>query len=404
MPKLTYQYRIYPFGDQAEVLERWIDLCRKLYNVALQQRRLARAMGQKIGYPEQQDQLTAVREAFPKFEEVPVHVLQNALLRLDRAYENFFRRCGERKAGKKVKAGFPRFKARFRYHSITCPDKYDYVRDGDLNFPKIGRIRMEMHRPLPEGAVVKACTIKKLADCWYAFLVLDVPGVVKPVHSSGEIGIDVGLEKFAALSDGELVEAPKFLRKAERGLKKAQRVLSRKKKGSNRRAKQRRKVARRHLNVVRRREDFQWKLATELARKYSLLAVEELNVRGMVRNRHLSKSISDASWSAFIRKLGHAAVKAGSRLVKVDARNTSKTCSSCGWLKESMTLEERTFRCEKCGLVLDRDVNAARNILKLGRATPEVTRGETKASAFRYRRKASQVVEPRTVPGEADVA
>lgn len=405
MPDLVHQYRLYPFGEQAETLERWIGSCQRLYNVALEHRKMVRQMGGKIGYPEQQKELTEVRAEFPEYEEVPVHVLQNVLLRLDRAYENFFRRCKERKAGKKVKPGFPRFKARDRYRSITCPDRYDYVRDGKLNFPKLGLIRMEMHRPLPDGAVVKGCTISKKADGWYASLSLDVPATAKPVHAGDAVGIDVGLVSFVALSTGETVDAPKFLRASERRLKKAQRILSRRKKGSKRRAKQREKVALLHAGVVHQRDDFQWKLAGNLANKFSLIAVEDLHVKNMVRNRHLAKSISDAAWSSFVRtKLEHAVVKTGSRLVRVDARNTTKTCSACGWIWESMTLENRVFRCEKCGLVLDRDVNAARNILRVGRDTPELTLGETRPSAFRYKRKARPVAEPRTVPEDAHVA
>jgi len=404
MSNLTFQYRLYPFGDQAETLERWIDSCRKLYNVALEQRKLARQTSRKIGYPEQQKELTDLRAAFPEYEEVPVHVLQNALLRLDRAFENFFRRCKERKAGKKVKPGFPRFKARDRYRSLTCPDRYDYVRDGKLNFPKLGRIRMKMHRPLPEGAVVKTCTISKKADGWYVSLSLEIiPLSTKSARGGDTIGIDVGLTSFATLSDGRKVECPKFLRASERRLKKAQRVLSRRKKGSNRRAQQRERVALLHCRIAHQRGDWQWKLATELARKHSLIAVEDLNVRGMMGNHRLAKSIGDASWSAFAAKLEHAVVKTGSRLVRVNARNTSKACSTCGRIKESMPLSERIFRCEKCGLVLDRDVNAARNILRVGRDTPEVTLGETRSSAFHYR-KVRPVVEPRTVPEKAHVA
>lgn len=405
MPDLTFQYRLYPFGEQAETFERWIGSCRRLYNVALEQRRMARQMGRKIGYPEQQRELTEVRASFPEYAEVPVHVLQNALLRLDRAFDNFFRRCKERRAGKKVKPGFPRFKARDHYRSLTCPDRYDYVRDGHLNFPKVGKIRMEMHQPLPDGAVVKSCAISRKADGWYASLSLEVPASPKPIHTGEVIGVDMGLVSFVALSTGETVDAPKFLRASERKLKKAQRILSRRKKDSNRRARQRQRVALLHARIARQRDDFQWKLATGLARKFSLIAVENLNVRNMVRNRHLAKSISDAAWSAFVRtKLEHAVVKTGSCLVRVDARNTTKSCSACGWIWESMTLGDRVFQCEKCGLVLDRDVNAARNILRVGRDTPEVTLGEIKPSAFRYRRKARLVAEPRTVPEKTDVA
>jgi putative transposase len=405
MSDLAYQYRLYPFGEQAETLERWIDSCRKLYNVALEQRKLVRQAGRRIGYPDQQKQLTQLRTALPEYEEVPVHVLQNALLRLDRAFENFFRRCQRRKAGKKVKPGFPRFKAQGGYRSLTCPDRYDYLRDGDLNFPKLGLIRMEMHRPLPEGATVKTCTITKKADGWCVSLSLDVPSIPKPFHGGEAVGIDVGLTNFLAFSNGDPpAEPPKLLRKSERRLKRAQRILSRRKKGSNRRAKQRERVARLHCRIAHQRNDFQWKLAADSARRFSLIAVEDLDIRGMVRNHSLAKSVSDAAWFALEEKLEQAVVKTGSRLVRVDARGTSKTCSACGWIWESMALHHRVFQCEKCGLVLDRDVNAASNILRVGQDMPEFTLGETKPSAFRYRRKVRRVAEPRTVPENARVA
>jgi putative transposase len=406
MPRLTYRYRLYPFGDQAEKLERWIELCRKLYNSALEQRKMVRQMGGKIGYPEQQKELTELRAAFPEYEDVPAHVLQNVLLRLDRAFENFFRRCRERKAGKKVKPGFPRFKGRNHYHSLTSPDKYDYIRNGMLHFPKMEKpIRIEMHRPLPDGAVIKTCTIKRHADGWYATFSLDVPAIQRPIHSGPDVGVDVGLTSFITLSTGRKIEYPKYLRAAERRLKKAQRVLARRKKGSKRRAKQREKVALLHCKIARRRADFQWKTASELAKEFSAIYVEgNLNIKGMARNHRIAKSIADSSWESYLEKQAHAVVKTGARFVKVDARWTTKTCSACGWVWETMALQDRVFRCGKCGLALDRDVNAARNILRVGRDTPEVTLGETRTSAFRYKRKASPVVEPRTVPESAHVA
>lgn len=406
MPNLTYEYRIYPFGDQAEVLERWIILCRKLYNVALEQRKLYRQSGRKIGYPEQQKELTELRAAYPEYNAIPVHVLQNALLRLDRAFDNFFRRCKERRAGSKVKPGYPRFKGRNHYHSLTCPDRYDYIRDGRLHFPKMDApIRMEMHRPLPDGATIKTCTIKKHADGWYATFSLDVLAIERPVHSGPEVGIDVGLTSFTTLSTGRKIGYPKYLRAAERGLKKAQRILARREKGSKRRAKQRAKVALLHCKVARRRNDFQWQLSAELAKEFSVIYAEgNLNIKGMIGNHCLAKSIADSSWGSFLKKQEHAVVKTGSRFVGVDARWTTKTCSDCGWIWKTMVLENRVFKCETCGLVLDRDYNAAINIRRVGRDTAEVTLGETRTSAFRYKRKVSSVVEPRTVPGATHVA
>jgi len=400
MARLTYQYRIYPFGEQAEVLERWLGACQRLYNAALEQRKLIRKMGGQMGHLEQKKQLTEVRAAFPEYNEIPCHVLQNVLLRLDRAFDNFFRRCKERRAGKNVKPGFPHFKARDYYRSLTCPDKYNYIRNNRLCFPKMGEIRMVIHRLLPEGAVVKTCTIAKKADGWYAALSLEVPTSGMPQHAGEAVGIDVGLENFIALSTGEMLPSPKFFRKAEHQLQRAQRVLSRRQKGSKRRARQRDRLALLHLRVQRQRADFCRKLASELAHKYSLIAVEDLAINNMVKNHCLSKSILDAAWGLLITSLEHAVIKTGSRLVKVPAYGTTIRCCVCD-RDVPKTLSERWHLCPYCGASMPRDTNAARNILKLGQAMPEVTPEERRPSAFRYKRKVRPLVESGTVPEDA---
>ena len=400
MSSLTYQYRIYPFGEQAEVLERWLGACRRLYNAALEQRKLIHKMGGQIGYTEQQKQLTELRVAFPEYNEIPCHVLQNVLLRLDRAFDNFFRRCKERRAGKNVKPGFPHFKARDYYRSLTCPDRYKYVHDNHLCFPKMGKIRMELHRPLPDGAVIKTCTIVKKADGWYVAFSLEVPTSSVPQHAGAAVGIDVGLENFVALSTGEMIPAPKFLRKAEHRLQRAQRVLSRRQKGSKRRARQRDRLALLHLRVQRQRLDFCRKLASDLAHKYSLIAVEDLAIKNMVKHPYLSKAIMDAAWGLLIESLEHVVVKTGSRLVKVPAYGTTVKCSVCG-RDVPKALSERWHFCPFCGTSMPRDTNSAINVLHLGQAMPEVTPEERRPSAFRYKRKARPLVEPGTVPENA---
>jgi len=181
-------------------------------------------------------------------------------------------------------------------------------------------------------------------------------------HSGPKVGIDVGIEKFAACSDGKTVANPRHLQKTEKRLRHAQKALSRKQKNSNNSRKQKLKLAKLHARIRNQRRDFLHKQSRKIANTCSLIAVEDLNVRGMVRNHHLAKSISDASWSEFLAMLCYKAEEAGGRVVKVNPRETSQQCSSCG-TKVSKDLSVRIHRCPSCGLVLDRDVNAARNIL-----------------------------------------
>ena len=291
-------------------------------------------------------------------------------------------RKGDRK-GRRV--GFPKFKSK----SKTTP-RFAYTAGGfgliegdpkTLRLPKIGRVHcMEnVANRVGDGRVLRM-TISQHAGRWYASLTVERDD--KPVTNppkGGAVGVDLGVKTLATLSDGTVVENPRYLRKSERKLKRAQRELSRKTKGSNRRAKAKAKVARIHARVANQRSDTMHKLTTWLTNKYSDISIEDLHVAGMVKNRHLAKSISDAAFGEFRRQLEYKAARTGVRLHVVNRwYASSKTCSRCGSVKAKLSLSERTYRCDSCGLVLDRDLNAAINICVAGSA-PETlnAHGET---------------------------
>lgn len=217
---------------------------------------------------------------------------------------------------------------------------------------------------------VKRMTISQRAGRWFASLTVereDEP--MKPALKGGAVGVDLGIKTLATLSDGTVVENPRHLKKSERKLKRAQRALSRKMPGSNRRARARAKVARIHAHVANQRKDALHKLTTHLASKYSEISIENLNVLGMVKNHHLAKSVMDASFGEFRRQLEYKTARTGARLHVIDRwYPSSKTCSGCGRVKAKLSLSERTYSCESCGLTIDRDLNAAININVAGSA------------------------------------
>jgi putative transposase len=336
--------------------------CRTLYNTAVEERKTAwERCHVSVTYYQQKAELPDLKADFPEYREVHSQVLQDVLLRLDRAFQTFFRRL---KASESP--GYPRFRGRNRYTSFTDPQYGNgAVLDGGvLSLSKIGRIPLRMHRPL-EGAP-KTVIISWEADGWYAcFSCAEVP--VEPLPPTGqETGIDVGLKEFLVTADGEKVENPRLLLKAEKALKKAQRRVARRKKGSKRRKKAVALLKRQHQKVARQRRDFHQKTALALLRTYDTIYLEDVRVANMVRNHHLAKSINDVGWTAFRTILEGKAAYAGRRVVAVPPAFTSQDCSGCGE-RVPKSLSVRTHVCPTCGLVLDRDANAARNILWPGR-------------------------------------
>jgi putative transposase len=360
----TYRYRLDPTPEQAQVLEMVVWQCRTLYNVALEQRKIWWERGQGVGasYYQQKAELPDLKAACPEFGAVHAHVLQDVILRLDRAFQAFFRRI---KSGETP--GYPRFQGKGRYNSFTFPEYGNgAVLDGGvLSLSKIGRIRMQLHRPL-EGAP-KTVTISREADGWYVcFSCADVP--IQPLPPTGqETGIDLGIEAFATLSDGTRIFSPGWYRKTERALKTAQRRVSRRKKDSNRRKKAVVLLAKAHQKVRRQRQDFHHKSALALVRENDVIYHEDLQVRNMVKNHHLAQSIQDAGWSQFLNILSFKAACAGRSVISVPPAYTSQTCSGCGVLV-AKGLSVRWHSCPECGTSLHRDHNAARNIERLGQS------------------------------------
>jgi len=361
----TFKEKLRPTPAQERALEDVLWRCRELYNAALEQRITAwRRRHVSVSRFEQEAELKAIRVAFPEYAAIHSHILQDVLARLDKTYQAFFRRVqrGE-------KAGFPRFKGRNRFHSFTFKEYGNGVRleNGFLVLSTIGRISVHWSRPI-EGTP-KTVTIAHEADGWYvAISCADVP--VHPLPATGqETGIDLGLESFATLANGQQIVTPSYYRKAEAYLRRCQRRVARRTKGSKRRRKAVVLLAKAHQHITRQRRDFHHKEARNLVQGYDVIYHEDLRVANMVRNHHLAKSISDAGWSGFLAILAFKAASAGKRVRAVHPAFTRQACSGpgCGAIVQK-GLSVRWHACPDCGTSLHRDHNAARNILRLGQA------------------------------------
>jgi len=279
-------------------------------------------------------------------------------MRVDLAFKAFFQRV---KAGENP--GYPRFKERGRYDSFTYKQS-GFNLDGDrLHLSKIGEVRIVLHRPI-EGTI-KTLTIRRSSTGkWYACFSVDYDPSPAPQKET-VVGIDVGLESFATLSNGEKIENPRFFRTDERVLAKAQRKLSKAQKDTPERKKARKIVAHVHKRIVNRRLNFAHQTSRQLVDRFGTIVFEELNITNMQKNHPLAKSIADVAWNMFISITGSKAEDAGSRVIQVNPRNTSQMCSRCGMIV-AKTLSDRVHSCPHCGLVMDRDQNAAINIMRLG--------------------------------------
>jgi putative transposase len=358
----TYKYRLYPTPEQERALDTVLWRCRTLYNVALDERKTAWERRRvSVNYYQQKAELPNLKQVCPEFAEVHAHVLQDVILRLDRAFQAYFRRV---KNGETP--GYPRFQGKGRFNNFTFPEYGNgaMLDGGLLSLSKIGRIRIRLHRPL--GGIPKTVTISREVDGWYASIsCADVP--IQPLPSTGqETGIDLGIEAFATLSDGTRIFHPGWYRMAERALKTAQRRVSRRKKGSHRRRKAVALLAKAHQMVRRRRQDFHRKTALALVRANDVIYHEDLQTANMVKNHHLAKSIQDAGWSMFLTILSFKAACAGRSVVAVPPAYTSQKCSGCGSMV-AKGLSVRWHSCPDCGTSLHRDHNAAKNILALGK-------------------------------------
>jgi len=359
----VYAYRLYPSQSQEKRLFDTLETCRQFYNDLLEERRDAWANEQRsVSKVEQLRKVKELKATNPYARNIHSHVLQVVVADLDRAFQAFFRRV---KSGEKP--GYPRFKGKNRFSSFGFKEYGNGFKiDGRrLRLHGIGRIPVRWHRPLP--CTPKTVRIVRKADGWYAMFTCEVEPQVLP-STGREAGIDVGVASLVTTSGGEKFANPKWYLAGQKKLHRLQRSLSRKQLGGKNREKARQAVARHHLHVSRQRQDALNKIIYKLIQEYDFIAVEDLNIQGMVKNRRLSKSIMDAGWGYFKERLFSKAAEAGRMVVEVNPANTSQTCSSCGQLfPEKISLSVRTVRCA-CGLELDRDINAAINILRLGRS------------------------------------
>ena len=370
----AFEYRLYPNRAQRQQLMACLSESRAIYNEMLAD---LKARYEADGtFPTKYD-LTA-RFKGRGGNVVPATTVQTLADRLSKALRRYLQLKGV-----ELPCGFPRFKTPNRWHSIQLR-QYETHRDvwldadgKHLHVPaKLGRLlKIKLHRPLV-GTPVTAHLVLRSDGHWYALIICetlpqDAFGEVHPVQSGQivcehpDVGLDVGLKVFLADSNGGIVENPRYYRRGQKRLVHAQRTVCRRTKGSHRRRKAKREVARKHLKISRQRRDFHFKTANRYAKRYNCICVEDLTITGMVQNHHLAKSIYDASWGAFLDVLEDKAARAGHQVIRVLARFTTQTCSRCGtYVQKSLSI--RTHRCPSCGLVEDRDINVAKNILQAG--------------------------------------
>ena len=380
MPMNMLKIRLFPTKGQETKLATTLQTCRDVYNSFLLWRIAAWETQQKsLDYHEQATVLPDWKAEHPELKEVHSQVLQNVAVRVDLAFKAFFRRC---KAGQTP--GFPRFKGQ-GYDSITYPQSGFALGENCVILSKLGVVKAVVHRRL-EGAY-KTCTIRRQGEKWFACFAVEVKEEALP-PSEESVGIDVGLNHFAALSHGDFVENPRFLRKEEKARAKAQRKLAGQKKGSKEQWRAKKVVRRIEERIRNRRHNFVHQIARRLVNRFGLLAVEKLPIENMRKRPKpqqaeesgefvpngasqkagLNKSISDAAWGMFREVLKSKAESADRRVVEVHPAYTSQDCSGCGYRPEKehrKKLSDRWHFCPMCGLSLDRDINAAINILKL---------------------------------------
>lgn len=359
----AFRYRFEPTAEQASLLRRTVGCCRLVYNKALHERSEAWVQGKrKLGYAEQDKRLTSWKktEDLAFLNEVSSVPLQQSLRHLQTAYKNFFAK----------RAKYPSFKKRRRGGSASYTRSAFRMKDGALWLAKMDApLDVRWSRPLPKGVDPSTVTVSlDAAGRWHVSMLCEDASVKPLKRSKTAVGIDVGLNALVTLSTGEKIANPRH----DAGELERKRVLSRRyartQKGSKNRDKARLKLARLHARVSDRRRDHLHKLSTRLVRENQAIVVEDLNVRGMVRNRKLARAIGDAGWSMLVTMLQYKCEWYGRSLVKVDRFfPSSKACSACGLIREKLDLSVRTWRCE-CGAEHDRDHNAAKNILAAGLA------------------------------------
>ncbi len=354
----AFKFRLVPNKEQRTQISKTLGCCRFLYNQMLEEKQIKYRSNDKTKCKTEKQ----YKEDFSFLKEVDSISLQQTRIDLKTSYTNFFR---------KIKAGQP---ANFRFKSKHNP-KHSYrtnnisnsirVEENTIKLPKLGFVKFKKSREV-DGKIKSVTISKNILGRYYISVLCEVEIETLPELDT-QIGIDLGLKEFCITSNNEFVSNPKYLRKSEEKLAQAQRKLCRRKRGSSRRFKQQKKLFRIHEKIRNQRLDFLHKLSTKLISENQVICLEDLQVKNMIKNHCLAKSISDVSWSKFVKLLKYKSDWYGRELVQIDKFfPSSKICSNCGNIKKDLTLKDREYKCSCCGLVVDRDYNAALNILREG--------------------------------------
>lgn len=366
--KKAFKYRIYPNKDQRKALFDVFDFCRFLYNSALEERiSYYKKFKKSLSFFTQSKSLPEIKSLFPL--KIYSQTKQVILKQLDNSFSKFFDGI---KNGKKV--GFPRYKNRDRFRSICFPQidipsggGIKIISDSKIKIHGIdGNVKIKMHRPMQ--GIAKQCRVIKQDNKFYiSFSCDNVPKNILP-KTDQKIGMDLGINNFATLSDGTKFHHPKPYQTAKEKLAFRQRKLALKQKGSNNRRKQKSLVNKTYAKITNITDDFQHRLANKIVKEYDIIVAEDLNIKSMLNDdRRVSNSkIQEASWGKFLEKISYKAESADKMFIKVDPKYTSQRCSSCNKINKQLTLKDRIFQCPHCGYEIDRDINAAVNILTLG--------------------------------------
>lgn len=361
---LSHKIRIYPNREQEQFLKKSCGVARFVYNWGLAEWQNRYKNGEKPNRFTLDKQFNSIKKRdFPFVCEVSKCCSQIAFMNLGKAYKNFFEK----------RAKHPKFKKKGVHDSFGVDNLSFYVNGKHVKFAKMTPMRMA--EPLRFNGKIMSCTVSRVADKWYASIAVDVLKDMTLPKTNRGVGVDLGVKDIAITSDGVKFANPKWITKSEKKLKRLNREMARRNRLSKRRERTRLRLARQYDRISNQRKDWLHKITTYLVRQYDVISLEDLNVRGMVKNHNLAKAITNVSFGEFNRQIEYKAKLYGKKVHRVDRFfPSSKTCSSCGCIQEKMPLHIREWTCPDCGSHHDRDVNAATNLLR--QAMSEVTHGE----------------------------
>jgi putative transposase len=370
--KRTFKYRIYANSKTLDKAKIWLNLCCDLYNCALEERMIAyKTQGAFLSFYDQNYELPDIKREFSEYKSVGSEVLQDTLHRLDLAYKAFFRRIG---LG--IKPGFPRFKGRNHYDSFTLKLSGWHLENRYLWIHKIGRFKLNLSQEIK--GKIKAITIRRTGlNKWYASFSCDDVPKKKLGNLDNVVGLDMGISNFLTDSEGSKVNNPKFLQKNIEDLRKKQQELIRCNKNSKHQSKAKVLVSKVYEKITNQRNDFIHKTANYYITNYGVIVIEDLDIRGMIANKFLAKSINDTGWGKFFRFLYYKAEEAGRTIIHYPRfKPSSKLCSLCGEINKELKLSDRKWVCRHCGTLHNRDENAAKNLKKFGQNCQKLNRSE----------------------------